>query len=345
MDLIEDNATVAPVVDNTAPIVDPNAEVADEDSQEWDDAAKELFPGLKSSKKVDAKEGAEDEPDVAGEKLKAPKAAEKGQSEPIETPEQKAERELKELADTKKVAEEDEAPDTTARDNRLATREYQQQVDSIKTDIREKMFANVATELRDRDGDPIRGLSDVTKLINPRTGEAFTDEEAGMWLLSAQQQFNQTLKSVEDQIESIAEVNLDLKDQADIVKYQYSELLKAMPELRDELWADYEATLVKDPTSGVILRAPINLERYYARSLKPYADKALQLESEAPLAPIAAPVKPAIDPAKVEADALVDKTKKRADRSDIYGSGDNKNEDPEDKEWNDAAVTVFGPRK
>lgn len=351
MDPNENNEPVAPVepvVEPVAPVVDPPADEADaEENKEWDDAAKELFPGLKSGKKKDAnKEDSEDEPTDGGEKPKTPKAAGKGKVDPNETPEQKAEREAKEAADAQELEEEDEAPDTTARDNRLATREYQQQVAAVKQDIRAKMFADVPTELRDKDGDPIRTIDDVTKLINPRTGEAFTDEEAGMWLLSAQQQFNQTLAAVEAQIEQVAEVNLDLKDQADLIRYQYGELLKAMPDLRDELWADYEATLVKDPASGLILRAPINLERYYARNLKPYAEKALQLEQEAAGGGTPpAPVKPAVDPAAAKAAAEAEKARKRADRSDIYGGGDNKNEDPEDKEWNDAAVAVFGPRK
>jgi hypothetical protein len=114
-----------------------------------------------------------------------------------------------------------------------------------------------------------------------------------------------------------------------------------MPELRDELWADYEATLIKHPETGTILRAPVSLERFYARNLKPYAEKALQLEAEAD----GVPAKPVADPAKAKAAVEADKAKKRADRSDIYGGGTPEIESAEDKDWNDAATAVFGPRK
>jgi hypothetical protein len=301
------------------------------------------FPGLKSGKKKETnkEEGEEDEPADGGEKPKTTEKTGKGKAAPAETPEQKAAREAKAAADEEEVAKEDGPPDTTARDNRLAARQYEQEVATVKQDIRAKMFADVPSELRDRDGDPIRGLEDVMKLINPRTGEAFTEEEAGFWFNSAKSQFDQTIQNVDQQIGLIADVNLDLKDQADIVRYEYGELLDAMPELRDELWADYEATLIKHPETGTILRAPVSLERFYARNLKPYAEKALQLEAEAD----GVPAKPVADPAKAKAAVEADKAKKRADRSDIYGGGTPEIESAEDKDWNDAATAVFGPRK
>jgi len=89
------------------------------------------------------------------------------------------------------------------------------------------------------------------------------------------------------------------KDQADIIRYEYEELLEANPDLRDELWADYEATLIKDPETGIILRAPISLQKFYTRNLKPYVDKAIELEAADTGV---APVKPVADPVQANAD-------------------------------------------
>ena len=205
----------------------------------------------------------------------------------------------------------------------------------------------------DADGDPIKSIDDVMKLQNPRTRQAFTEEEAGMWLLSAQQQFNQNLANTEKQIEQIADVTLAIKDEADSVAYEYGELLKAMPELRDEIWADYQETLQKDPKSGIIIKAPISLSKFYARQLKPYVDKALSLEDVTPPAPTppaagtsAAPAKAApANPAAAQTAAEAAKAAKRADRSDIYSGGKTDVADPEADEWADAAKEVFGPIK
>lgn len=334
-------ADIAPVAEPVAPIV--NTPVVEDVSQatddaEWDNATKEIFPGLKTKKK----EEAIDESAKSKEVAKTPEAS----KDVIETPEQKTEREAKEAADLigdDEVDEENVTPETAARTARVAARQTAQETETIKTDIRTKMFADTPQQLQDADGDPIKSINDVMKLMNPRTGQPFTQEEAGMWLLSAQQQFNQNLASVEKQIEQIADVNMDLKDQVDSINYQYGELLRAMPELRDEIWQDYQNTLVKDPKSNIIVKAPVSFERFYERALKPYADKALALEeAAAPVAPL--PVVPVIDPAKIEADAKADRAKKRADRSDIFGGGKDV-DDSEDQEWATAATAVFGPRK
>lgn len=336
-------APVTPAVTPPAPEA-PKTPTPEEAAQiaedkEWDDAQDELFPGLKGQKKETKK----DEPTVTTTTTQAEETTTTTTIDPNETPEQKAEREAKEAADAKKASEENEEPDTSARDTRLAAREAQQQTEAVKADVRKQMFADIPTELRDHDGDPIRGIEDVMKLINPRTvnseefpnGRAFTEEEAGMWLLSAQQQFNQNIAQVDKQIEQIAEVNIDLKDQADSVSYEYGELLKAMPELRDQIWAEFEKTLVKDEKSGIITKAPVSLERFYKIALQPYAKLAQNLETE----------EAAKQAAEAKAAEEAKKKNERADRSDIFGGGNTDTTDPEDKEWNDAAVTVFGPRK
>lgn len=330
-------APVAPTPDVPTDLPDASQEA---DDKEWDDATDELFPGLKAGKKEEDKEDEPTEPKKGDEKKPTDKKSAK-KDESKEDPDKPAEKSGEENEDIP------EEPDTSARDTRLAAREASKQVEAVKTDIRAKMFANVPQVLQDSDGDPIRGIDDVVKLINPRTSEPFTEEEAGMWLLSAQQQFNQNIASVEKQIEQIAEVNVDLKDQADLVTYNYGELLKAMPELRDEIWADYEATLIKDPETNIIIKAPISLARFYERNLKPYADVAKKLEAEEAAGDedkTDEDDKPKVDPVKVEADTKAARDKKRKDRSDIFGGGDKDNDDPEDKEWGEAAETVFGPK-
>lgn len=324
----------APVVEPIAPVdpIQPGADEPTEDDKEWDAVIDEFAPGLRTEKKESKQEDKVDEPAKPVEK---PKEAEKVEIDPNETPEAKTAREAKEAADAaNKDDEEAEEPDTSARDIRVSTREAQKQVEAVAKDVREKMFADAPTVLQDAEGDPITSVADVMKLINPRTQEAFTEEEAGMWLLSAQQQFNVRLAQMDKQIEQIAEVNVDLKDQADSITYQYGELLKAMPDLRDQLWVEYQKTLVKDEKSGIITAAPVSLEKFYDIALQPYVKLAQSLETQEG------------DVAKVEAERLkaeeeVKKVKTRADRSDIYGSGKTDTMDDDEKEWAEAAKDYY----
>lgn len=327
--MADDIVPVEPV-ELVAPTAEEAAQTAEEN--EWNDAAKDVF-----ADKIDKKEVPKDEPTNPQQDAKTPKTQ---TIDPNETPEQKTAREAKEAADGDAGDEDAKNPnnsDSSGRDARQAAREFAQQTEAVKSDVREKMFADVPQVLKDADGDPINSIEDVMRLKNPRTGEAFTEEEAGMWLLSAQQQFNQNIANVEKEIERISDVNLDLKDQADSIAFNYGELLKEMPELRDRLWTEYEKTLVKDPASGVITKNPVSLKSFYEMALKPYAELAEKLEVDAA----------ETSTAEVAATNQAEATKKqtRQDRSDIFGGGKTEEVDSEDKEWADAATAVFGPRK
>lgn len=344
-----DNSQQAPT-QPTAP-TDPSklptreeAAQAQEDD-EWDSAADEIFPGLKKTKKPEEGKKPDEpaKPDEAGKTPEAPKTGEEGDEPPKpddpNAPEGDQEND-----------EEAGSPDPAGLDTRRAEREYRAQVDSVKKDVREKMFADVPTELRDADGDPINGIDDVMKLINPRTSQPFTEEEAGMWLLSAQNQFNNNLSRIEKQVEQIADTNLALKDEADAINYRYGELLKAMPDLRDRLWAAYQKTLVKDEKSGIIINAPVSLEEFYEIQLEPYAQLARDAEEAQnggnanPAAPTETPEQKAEREKQEKQAAEEKKRKERQDRSDIYGGTQQEDQDPEDKEWAEAATEVFGPR-
>jgi len=330
-------APEAPVTPPAPPVPDA-ADAAD--AKEWEDAANDLFPGLNNAKKEPAK----DEPTKPTKDPKAPEAPQdqKPPIDPNETAEQKLERETKEAADA--ANEENEPPDTTARDTRLAARESAQEVAAYKSDVREKMFADIPTELKDADGDPIKSVDDVVKLMNPQTGAAFTPEEAALWLTSARQQFSENLAATEKQIEQIAEVNIDLKDQSDVILGNFGELLKAMPDVRDAVWAEFSKTLVKDPKTGIIIGAPVSLKNFYTTALKPYATLAESLEATEATR-VADAAKATADAAAATAAAEAAKRQNRADRSDIYGGGKTDTMDEDEKEWAGAAEAVFGKLK
>lgn len=236
-------------------------------------------------------------------------------------------------ADTaKKVDDEDKAtpPDEDTR-IKAAVKEALQETEASKTDrsakiesyrleVAQKLYPEgLDRQLRDSDGDPITGIDDLTRLINPKTGDYFTDEEAGSWLLSAQQKLNQSVQQVEAFIEEVAETNIALEEGAARVVEKYEKVLTANPELKDRLLAGYNKTLVKDPKTGIAIKAPVDVVEFFDLALEPML-KQQSAEAEA-----------AAKAAK-EAEERAKKTRQQ-ERGDLKPSGKAESLAPEDKEW------------
>lgn len=334
----------APAPAPVAPAQPANQPTPEEaEAGDWDNAVDEIFPGLRSPNKEGNKNEPTD-PNATTQTTQAPAQGQDG-ADPSKPAGEGAE------AGEGETDEENE-PDFSSRDTRASQREIAQERETMVNDVRAKVFDSVPKTLVDADGDPIRDITDVMKLINPRTitaenpqGRTFTEEEAGMFLLSAQQQFNKDMAELDKRVEQIAETNLDIKDDADTIRYKYGELLKVLPDpdnprklYRDTLWEEFQKTLVRDPKSGVIIQTPMPLRTFYDRALAPYARQAADAQAANPQAP-AQPAQPATPPGPT-------RQQQRTDRSEIFGPADpNNGQDPEDAEWAAAATTVFGPRK
>lgn len=342
-DLTGSESAEQPVVDEVVEELTPEAQA---EEQEWDDAADEIYPGLKkvSEEKEDESAKSEEKPEAS----KTPEADPKGEKPEAERgtgDESKDEGSDDSGKDESKDSdgeggEEDGGADTSAIDARIAAREAAQQVEAVKEDVRKQLYEGIPTEMRDADGDPIRSVADVMKLIDPRTGSNFTEEAASVWLTAARQQFNEQRAQAEAEVTQVAEVNIALKDEADLVNARYGELLKAMPDVRDKLWAQYQKTLVRGK-NNVIVKTPVSLKDFYTTALEPYAELGRKAEADED-AKATAEAQKAEETKKAE-DAKRQRT--RQDRSDIYSGGKTGDDDPEDKEWAAAAESLYGPRK
>jgi len=235
--------------------------------------------------------------------------------------------------DDDEKAEEKEEPDEKT-STKEAIKEALQEIDNakqaktdtiqaFKKEVTETLYPEgIDRQLRDSDGDPITGIDDLTKLINPRTGELFTDEEAGSWLLSAQQKLNKDIEQVENFIEQVAEVNANVKTGAERVAEKYGDILRADDKLRVRLIQAYDKTLVKDPKTGVTINNPIDVEEFFDMALEPRMVAKIEAEQAAAEA--------------AKAKAKEDAKNGQADRSDLKPNGKGDNIDPEDKEWAEA---------
>jgi hypothetical protein len=196
-------------------------------------------------------------------------------------------------------------------------------LDGFKKEVTKTLYPEgIDRQLRDSDGDPITGIDDLVKLINPKTGDYFTDEEAGSWLLGAQQKLNQEIQTVEKFVEEVAETAIQLEDGAARVVEKYEKVLTSNPQLKDRLLAAYNKTLVKDPNTGIALKAPVDVMEFFDLALEP------MLTQQANEAEAAAK-------ASKEAEAKAKKAK-QAERGDMKFSGKAENLKPEDKEWAEA---------
>lgn len=335
------NQPAAPVAPEAPAEQKTPEQLAEEaDAKEWEDAESQIFPGLKPRAKK-PQEGT-DEQTKSGEKSKEveasedPNAPKKPDAEPGVSDD--TEKQGDKAGESGDKPTDDGENQNSAANYRQTARQIAEQKQAVAEDIRAKLFANVPDTLQDADGDPITGPEDVMKLIDPRTGEPFTEEAAYTWFLQANQQFKESRAQVEDRISKLADLHLDIKDQADAMNAKYGEWLKAHPEKRDEIWADFNATFQRDPETGLIIGMPMSLDKFYERAVGPLV---AQEQKQVADANAQAQAQAAAE-AKAKADAEAQKRKDRADRSDIYQPPANPNEDPEDKEWADAERAVFG---
>jgi hypothetical protein len=232
---------------------------------------------------------------------------------------------------------EDALTPKTVRETRAIQREYAAEEKAMRDDIRKELFDGVTNTIYDADGDPVRTIEDVMKLTNPVTkttelpeGRPFTQDEAAAWLLQAQQYKNQTVATVEKQIEEIAETNLSLKDQVENIREKYGEFLKTHPDIRDEIWAEYKETMTTDAKTGYITKAPVNMERFYDVSLKGHIQTETQLAD-----------KTAAEQAAEKAKEETKKVQTRTDREDIFSAGKSDTGSKEDNEWSKAADAYY----
>ena len=224
-------------------------------------------------------------------------------------------------------------PNAPYREARQVQRELDADRDATQKDIREKMFSDWSDDILDSDGDPLKTPADVMKRINPTTNKPFTEEEATAWLLAAQKQKDKDRAEVQARIEEYAETNIRIKDEGDAVRTKFGKILDKMPELGKEIWADFKNTLVIDEKSGVILKMPVSLQRFYERALQPYADYNARLEAEA-----AEKAKADIETKKQE---KIQTKRTQGDREDIVSSGNSNVADPEEEGWAKAAKSYY----
>lgn len=236
--------------------------------------------------------------------------------------------------DSENETEEQPTSSKIVREQRSIQRTIQAERDDIRNDIAEKLSSDVSDDILDSEGKPIKTIEEVMSYRNPKTNEAFTEEEAAQWLLDSQRVKNEQKAAREALIDAAAETNISLKDQADTINEEFGDLLRALPNLRAEIWDAFLKTLERDEASDIIIKAPVSMEQFYRVSLRGYVELAKKLKAEHENTNNTDVTNPTqTNPAPVKTD--------RSDRDDIVSRGQSDTRSDEDKEWSDVMNNYY----
>lgn len=187
---------------------------------------------------------------------------------PKETPEEKANREALEAAnkeepkpltaeDIKKVLDERES----------STQERVSQLHEAREAIINKVYPEgIDTKIYDTDGKVIKDAQEIVDrgLINERTGEPYTYEEAASFMLQANKKIAEQVEELNSWAEDVAEQNISLNEGNQRVMEQWGDILKAMPNVAKRLADEYVNTqLTFDKTGSYITKMATTPERFY----------------------------------------------------------------------------------
>lgn len=315
---------ITPIAPVETPIV-PVVESPDVDAEEWDTVTKDLFPQLEEKKEeIKPEEGKVDD---KKEDLPIDPAPPVDPAKPVEPP-----------VVTPPAEEPSEVTPSPVAEARATQRQMEEEFNKVKNDVAQDIYKDLPIELKDSDGDPIRSVEDVMKLIDSRTktaenpeGKPFTEEAAVAWFNYHQGELQKSITNADEEANRITNVNITLKDESDKIQKEFATVLKENPETVKKIWDTYAKTLKVSASGKVVLSAPVSLYEFMSNSLTPY-----------------------VDAAKVKADALAESeaAKKLADeasrkqdrhsRSDIFGPGKTDNMSEDEKEWDEAARNVYG---
>lgn len=179
------------------------------------------------------------------------------------------------------TSDDDEEPKFATKDDvKAAMREYNQET-SQRVELIHKAREEVIEALHpegidkniyDTNGNVIKTAQDIVDrgLLNPNTNEPFSYEEAASWMMGAQQKMNQNIEELQSWAEDVAEKNVSLFEGNQRVMDQYGDVLKAMPNLAEELAAKYVKTLEFDKTGTYVTKVPLDPVEFYETAITPY---------------------------------------------------------------------------
>lgn len=250
---------------------EPNAEEFDVNS-----LAESLLNGAKEEEnKSDAKDKSE-EAEKPAEGSEGEKPAEKEGEKPEDKPTDGEKPTDGDKPEEKPGDSAEENKPLTREDVRAAMREEQEARDSVASQ-RSTYAGQVRDTVRDAlkldstyttvaldDGTPINSVEQLTSVINPTTDEPYTREEAATLLLDARKVVDDNLKAYESRVDELTDLNVGFKEQADEVEQKFGDILKAFPDVAQDLLKAYQKTFTTSEDGKYVTNVPIPPMEFYA---------------------------------------------------------------------------------
>jgi len=220
-----------------------------------------------------------------------PTAEESANAEDIAKSEPEAEPEKPAEPEPEAPAEEEKPTYATKDDVKDAMREYNKEttgrVDSVYK-AREEIISKVYPEgidrsIYDSDGKAIKTAQDIVDrgLMNERTGDPYSYEEAASFILEATQKMNQNIEELNGWADNIAEQNISLAESSKRVLDKWGDVLTAMPDIANELAEKYMTTQLEfDKTGSYITKMSMTPEAFYDITAAPYRQLSEALASK-----------------------------------------------------------------
>jgi hypothetical protein len=154
----------------------------------------------------------------------------------------------------------------------------------VRSELREslKLDSTYTTVALD-DGTPISSVEQLTSIINPATDEPYTREEAATLLLDARRIVDDNIKAYESRVDELTDLNVDFKEQADEVEHKFGDILKAFPDVAQDLLKAYQKTFTMSDDGKYVTNVPISPVEFYTPVLSKFriaTDQVAQREIE-----------------------------------------------------------------
>lgn len=234
-----------------------------------------------------------DKPDVEEEKPVEDTPSE--EDKPDEVKEDKPTDEDKPADEVKKeetpVVEEEAPKFATKQDMIDAMREYNSEttgrIDKVSVaskEIIEKLHPEgIDQNIYDTNGDVIKTAQDIVDrgLVNQRTNEPFTYDEAASFMLEAGKTNAANLEELNKYATDIAEKNISLVEENERVMQKYGDLIEAMPNVAKQIAEKYISTQLQfDPTGSYITGMVTSPEEFYGLMMAPYRELSQSLAAK-----------------------------------------------------------------
>lgn len=314
-----------------------------DDIKEWDSAFDDFYDDFKDSDEADdlknkeSGDNGEDDKEAADRDGSDNKSGD-GEDDSSDKDDQKE--------DADNGADNGEEPDAHKQAVKDALKEFTSENQAAQAEFTElaseamaMVFPNGVEDPRvDSDGDKITSPKQVEELVNPKTGELFTPEEARDWYENATKKYENNLAVARQEAVRVASVAANMDKGREAVLKHYGDFIKSNPEIAKKVADAYirTITIAGEGENAYIIDAPIDILEFYNDVMYPQMELAEKRSEEAAAAKAAEE--------KKQADIKAGKVAREESRDLKVTAPEDAGKGSDESEWDNAFKDYYGGR-